>query len=362
MKKILVLSIAVLAFSKTYAQNNLSTTGNVGIGTLSPAAALQILRSGVNAGADYPSLEIATNGTGNIYGPILYLNGNSGAGGRRWGLVSSGAYDAPVTGAAGNFAIYDANAGTRMVINSTGLVGIGTNAPTELLSIGNDDGTNPASRKVLQLSSGGYDQPSGFTANSNGDKIILYNSQAAGYDSRIGIGNRGNMWFKSIGPNGSTGMVEWYTGLSDLPKMVLSSSGALSIGTSDPKSYKLAVNGSAIVTSMTVKLNAQWPDFVFRDNYLLKPLAEVKDFIQTNHHLPELPNASDVEKNGLDLGEINRLLVKKVEELTLYAIESEQKNNSQNSSIRIQQKKLSSQEKRIKLLESKLERLLSRSE
>jgi hypothetical protein len=331
MKRISILSIAVLTFSTTYAQNNLSTTGNVGI--LVPTRALQIVRSGVNAGADYPSLEIATSGTGNIYGPILYLNGNSGAGGRQWGLVSSGAYDAPVTGAAGNFAIYDAGAGTRMVINSTGLVGIGTNAPTEILTIGKDDGFNPAVRKALQLSSGGYDQPGGFNANSNGDKIILYNSQAAGYDSRIGIGDRGNLWFKSIGPSGSTGMIEWYTGLSDSPKMVLSPSGALSIGTSDPKSYKFAVNGSAIATSMTVKLNAQWPDFVFRDNYLLKPLTEIKDFIQTNHHLPELPNAMEVEKNGLDLGEINRLLVKKVEELTLYAIDSEQRNNSQNAAI-----------------------------
>ena len=98
----------------------------------------------------------------------------------------------------------------------------------------------------------------------------------------------------------------------------------MAIGTTDPKGYKLAVNGSAIATSMRVKLNANWPDFVFLKDYKLPTLNEVKAYIDKNQHLPDMPSADEVHANGLDLGEMNRLLLKKVEELTLYLIEQKE--------------------------------------
>jgi hypothetical protein len=90
-----------------------------------------------------------------------------------------------------------------------------------------------------------------------------------------------------------------------------------------PTGYKFAVNGAAIATSMKVKLQAYWPDFVFEKDYKLPTIAEVKNYIDKNQHLPDMPSASDVHANGLDLGEMNRLLLKKVEELTLYVIEQQ---------------------------------------
>ncbi len=97
--------------------------------------------------------------------------------------------------------------------------------------------------------------------------------------------------------------------------------GNVGIGTTDTKGYKLGVNGAAIATSMTVKLNANWPDFVFAKTYGLRPLAEVESYIKANSHLPEVPSAAQVAKDGINLGEMDATLLKKIEELTLYLIE-----------------------------------------
>jgi hypothetical protein len=98
-------------------------------------------------------------------------------------------------------------------------------------------------------------------------------------------------------------------------------SGSIGINTLNTHGFNLAVNGSAIATSMTVQLYGSWPDYVFKPKYALKSLFDLKTYIDQNHHLPEIPSAEQVEKDGLNLGEMNKLLVKKVEELTLYMIE-----------------------------------------
>lgn len=63
-----------------------------------------------------------------------------------------------------------------------------------------------------------------------------------------------------------------------------------------------------------------WPDFVFSKDYELLSLYEVEQFIAENHHLPNVPSAAEVKANGIDLGEMNVILLQKVEELTLYIL------------------------------------------
>ena len=96
--------------------------------------------------------------------------------------------------------------------------------------------------------------------------------------------------------------------------------GNVGIGTPDTKGYKLAVAGNVVAESITVKTRGSWPDYVFQSAYALKPLSEVKAFIDQNQHLPDFPSAIEVGEKGQDIGEINKLLTKKVEELTLYLI------------------------------------------
>ena len=70
---------------------------------------------------------------------------------------------------------------------------------------------------------------------------------------------------------------------------------------------------------------ATFPDYVFESDYNLLPLAELRNFISDNGRLPNMPSAQEIEENGADLGELNRLLVEKVEELTLYILEMEER-------------------------------------
>lgn len=102
--------------------------------------------------------------------------------------------------------------------------------------------------------------------------------------------------------------------------------GNVGIGTTDTKGYKLAVNGDAMFTRIKVKSYAAWPDYVFSDNYKLLSLSELREYIKTNQHLPEMPSAAEVEKDGLDLGEMNKKLLQKVEELTLYMLDLDRQN------------------------------------
>jgi hypothetical protein len=102
---------------------------------------------------------------------------------------------------------------------------------------------------------------------------------------------------------------------------VIASNGDVGIGTATPRE-KLSVNGKIRAHEVKVE-TANWPDYVFEDNYKRKTLAEIEKFIKTNKHLPEVPSAKEVEKNGLELGEMNKILLKKIEELTLHLIEKD---------------------------------------
>ncbi|RPE06021.1 hypothetical protein EGT74_27110 [Chitinophaga lutea] len=97
--------------------------------------------------------------------------------------------------------------------------------------------------------------------------------------------------------------------------------GNVGIGTANPDE-KLSVKGT--IKAMRVKvLQEGWADFVFADSYKLPSLMEVERFITEHRHLPEIPSEKEVAENGVDLGEMNRRLLQKVEELTLYIIQQE---------------------------------------
>ena len=89
--------------------------------------------------------------------------------------------------------------------------------------------------------------------------------------------------------------------------------------------YKLFVNGSAIFTKAVVKLTSNWADYVFEPNYKLPTLSEVEAYVVKNKHLEGLPAAEEVKEKGIDLGDNQTILLKKVEELTLYIIDQNKK-------------------------------------
>jgi hypothetical protein len=98
-------------------------------------------------------------------------------------------------------------------------------------------------------------------------------------------------------------------------------SGKVGIGTITPDA-KLTVNGA--IHSKEVKVDMDiLPDYVFDKNYNLPSLKQVQKYINQYHHLPDVPSAAEVAKDGLKLGEMNAILLKKVEELTLYLLEKD---------------------------------------
>ncbi|SFD51445.1 hypothetical protein SAMN05518672_102255 [Chitinophaga sp. CF118] len=129
------------------------------------------------------------------------------------------------------------------------------------------------------------------------------------------------MWMSSYG-----GMKFFSTGEV---KMAISTFGNVGIGTTTPGSYKLAVEGTMGARKIKVTSSPGWADYVFEPDYKLASLEETACFIKANKHLPDVPSASEVAKDGQDLGEMNKVLLRKVEELTLHLIDMNEKSKQQ---------------------------------
>jgi hypothetical protein len=134
-------------------------------------------------------------------------------------------------------------------------------------------------------------------------------------------------------------------------RMRIASIGNVGIGTNTPDE-KLTVKGKIHAQEIKVDLlGVLVPDYVFASDYKLKTLQEVETYINKNSHLPEIPSAKEFEKNGVLLAEMNMNLLKKVEELTLYAIEQEKRSEKLNLYV-------IEQNKRIERLENENKKIL----
>ncbi len=85
--------------------------------------------------------------------------------------------------------------------------------------------------------------------------------------------------------------------------------------------YLLAVDGKIISEEVRVELSGSWPDYVFDEDYALLSLEQLEQHIETVGHLPGIPSANTVETEGILLGDMQRVMVEKIEELTLYVID-----------------------------------------
>lgn len=278
----------------------LSTTNSVGIGTTAPTASLHLYTTGwyplinIQSTSSTGESQIAFTSTGSAY-----YTGVGGASENTWGVQNS-------------WYVFDAtNNFMRLVIKPTGYVGIGTTTPQNNLQIGTQ--TNSSTSTPVTLSLGATYSSSAGT----NPKLKIYDDGT----NRYGFGVS-NSQMDAMVPSGSR--FAWYIGGSQ--KMSVSSSGNVLIGktTQVNTGYVLDVGGSARMNSVVV--NTTGADFVFDPKYRLPALAEVGQFIQKNHHLPQIPSAKDMQVNGLDVGGVEIKLLQKVEELTLYLMEEHNKN------------------------------------
>lgn len=328
MKKLLLLFSAIPLIS--YSQSNtFPASGNVGIGVSSPSEKLEVLgntkfirQSGGrnyikishDAGGNYITsddpgtnqknlyIQVSPTGTGKTDRHLYFRTGQTVAG----DLI------------------------TRMVIKGDGNVGIGTNGPGAKLDV---NGTFRAKynasgeRKIyMEAPSTGNHRGNG-TQNATG-LVYRMNNPASG-DPIFQVRSQGEavrFFVEHDGWTGSKHNSAWFGGSKGNYFK-----GSVGIGTTSPDA-KLAVNGVVHSKEVRVDLNG-WSDFVFEGDYNLPTLEEVEQHIREKGHLKDIPNAEDVEKNGVHLGEMDAKLLQKIEELTLYIIELNRKIEQQQQEI-----------------------------
>jgi len=119
-----------------------------------------------------------------------------------------------------------------------------------------------------------------------------------------------------------------------IERMRIVGNGNVGIGTANPRE-KLSVNGAIRAREIKVE-NSNWPDYVFDAEYSLPTLEEVEVQIRKVGHLSGMPSAKEVNSNGVNLGEMNAALLQKIEELTLYLIRMNKRNDEQQATIEAQ--------------------------
>lgn len=175
---------------------------------------------------------------------------------------------------------------------------------------------------------------------TNSQGLVIGNCDVSGYQSHLGfttadqsrlglatesyfnVYNDGKWNFNSANTNGITLPISFST--NGASRIFIKADGHVGIGTTNPNEA-LTVNGTIYGREVKVDLSVPGPDYVFESDYSLLSLKELKKYIETHRHLPEVPSAKEMESNGIQLGEMNILLLKKIEELTLHLIKKEQR-------------------------------------
>ncbi|MFV1883201.1 MAG: hypothetical protein ACMZ7B_01730 [Balneola sp.] len=232
-----------------------------------------------------------------------------------------------------NFATYPG--GDVLTLLSNGNVGIGTTSPSSKLHLTGDfrhtasmisQGTNYATTWMR------------FKEHQHGNSLIL----GAGGLTALGSGESSVQVNNNVGESSETLYLSSDNGLKILTNLQtgwgaridaldITSNGNVGIGTSTPGN-KLEVNGTIRSKEVIVEATG-WPDFVFKTDYHLPDLSFVEAFIKEHGHLPNIPSQQQVEEQGQSLGETQKLLLQKIEELTLYVIELKKENEAQQKEI-----------------------------
>lgn len=201
---------------------------------------------------------------------------------------------------------------------------------------------------------------SAYFGNSAGQNNTSYSNTMIGYKTgQNSAAGQGNVYIGSLTAQHATGSRNTYIGtgagpvssgsgnvfigynarLSGDNKLAIDNSGTttpliygdfasdqIGINTNSvPAGYTLAVKGKTITEEVKVRTYGNWPDYVFAADYNLSPLSTLENDIKALGHLPGVPSAEEVEKDGFNLGEMDAILLEKVEELTLYLIQVNKK-------------------------------------
>ncbi len=329
-------STAMGNVNSIYGKNSIAAGSNnivYGKGSVAIGVTNTILNNAITI--QYPDISAYAIGkNNNATNKLAFAIGNNNTSDGIY-TISIGSYNQ--SHASTSYAIGYSNTNTTIANGSIAIGQFNTNNTSHCISIG----------EYLSNSSGGIMM--GMNGHASNHKPTLYISKTTGLNEtgKIGIGNvtspSAKLHIKADSDEKADLMLE-ATGTSAIyfknknnsisltgNIMTLSAGGFsytdgnVAIGTMPNNDYKLAVKGVIRSEEVVVELMTSWPDYVFASDYSLPKLKEVKAFVNENGHLPGLPSASQVSEEGLGLGEINAKLLGKIEELTLYIIEQEER-------------------------------------
>lgn len=269
--------------------NKIVIAQNVGIGTAAPSAPLHIRNASVTnllkLESSRPTINFAGN-TGFIFAQLSYTDSSM--------RLNTIGLDKPIVIAPNNF--------NTALFNSSGSMGLGTLNPAARFHVRNAFGSEiirvEGDRPFITL----WDVDSGYRAywRYDGDVII---GTSTTYNTAIRIAPRATSAARFL-PDGRT-----------------------HFGTGQPAvGYLVSINGRMICTEARVQLAASWPDSVFDNDYAILSIGELEKYIMENRRLPGIPSAEQM-KAGQDLGEIQRRMMEKIEELALYIIQLKKQND-----------------------------------
>jgi hypothetical protein len=215
-----------------------------------------------------------------------------------------------------------------------GRVGIGIQTPSAMLHV-----FNPIAPADPIGSEAEFARITGTTANNISQFRFLLKRHTSSFGGWTNMSARlqfttdaTNQGYIEFNPkDGFSGMA---LGSENGEIMRLTTDGKVGIGTTNPGSFKLAVEGKIGAREIQVTLTNPFPDYVFGSSYKLRSLTSLEQYINKNKHLPGVPSAEEVAKNGgVELGQLNTKLLEKVEELTLYVIELKKENEQMKKEI-----------------------------
>lgn len=289
----------------------IASTGNLGIGTTAPAALLHVNGTGecgrFNA-ATFPYLTFHNN---NVEKGWIGVN----AGNLNLGTSS--------TNATGNVNIY-ANSSPRLSIMANGRVGIGNTNPTIDTRLTVDHTGN--TQAIFGSTGTGVSILSsypGIAFNSYYTTTFKAIQPGYGFDITCDPTN-GQLAFRSHNNAAAANGNQAFN-----TRMVMHNDGRVVIGNIAPATnYLLSVDGRIMCEELKVQSSGSWPDYVFNADYKLASLSEVENHINEKGYLPGMPSACEAEENGVGVGDMQKKLLEKIEELTLYVISLEKKVNA----------------------------------